>query len=65
MVHPAAPEKKRLPVGLEKGDLPLGHLDPYLAGLQTGERSVQIERPDSHTAVRTSFHTETSAPRKP
>ena len=28
-------------------------LAPYLAGLQTGQRDIQIERPDSHTSVRT------------
>ncbi len=30
-------------------------LAPYLAGLQTNEREIQIERPDSHTAVRTTM----------
>ncbi len=28
-------------------------LEPYLAGLQTDQRDVQIERPDSHTMART------------
>ena len=30
-------------------------LEPYLAGLQTDQREIQIERPDAHTAVRTTM----------
>jgi diguanylate cyclase (GGDEF)-like protein len=32
---------------------PQSDLSPYLAGLETEEREVQIERPDSHTSIRT------------
>ena len=32
---------------------PQRDLAPYLAGLQTDQRDIQIERPDSHTSVRT------------
>ncbi|MFN4142195.1 putative bifunctional diguanylate cyclase/phosphodiesterase [Aestuariivirga sp.] len=37
-------------------------LDPYLAGLQTELRGVQIERPDSHTSVRTYMNLEARGP---
>ena len=41
---------------------PARDLAPYLAGLQTGSREVQIERPDSHSSQRTTMELKAKGP---
>ncbi len=60
----AAPLRTALAIDLADvgNPAPQVDLEPYLAGLQTEERMIRIERPDSHSSVRTFMELKAEGP---